>query len=122
MEREPGAREAIVAERNRPPTPAEQQRFVGTARALRQRGDELEPAVDDLVREAMRKQVDRPAPLPPQARPDPSRQLDVRLAELQRVTGAGVAPAGGIQAPSAGNAVGRPDPAPPKAPDRTRDY
>ncbi|WP_410792866.1 zeta toxin family protein [Kribbella sp. C-35] len=110
LEREPGAREAIVAERNRPPTPAEQQRFVGTARALRQRGDELEPAVDDLVREAMRKQVERPAALPSQAVPDPARQLDVRLAELQRVTGAGLAPAGDIRASDgAGNGVRRPD-------------
>ncbi|MGW5192217.1 zeta toxin family protein [Kribbella sp. NPDC004138] len=99
LEREPGAREAIVAERNRPPTPVEQQRFVTTARALRQRGDELEPAVDDLVREAMRKQVERPAPLPSPAVPDPAPQLDGRLAELHRLTAAGIAPASGIRTP-----------------------
>ncbi|TCC31318.1 zeta toxin family protein [Kribbella sindirgiensis] len=116
LEREPGAREAIVAERNRPPTPAEQQRFVGTARALRERGDELEPAVDDVVREAMRKQVERPAAMPSQPAPDRAPQIDGQLAELRRVTGAGVAPAGGIRPPDTANTP----PGAPQTPDGTR--
>ncbi|MEU4195716.1 zeta toxin family protein [Kribbella sp. NPDC026611] len=96
LERDPGVREAIIAERNRPPTPDEQRHFVETARSLRQR-DDLEPAVDDLVRAAMRAQVDRPA-VQPAAEPDSSTRLDARLAALRHVTGAGIAPPGGTSA------------------------
>jgi hypothetical protein len=80
LEREPGARDAIIAGRNRPPTPEEHRRFVATVRSLRARGDELEAPVDAAVREAMRKQVERPQPRPA---PPRAARLDDRLAALR---------------------------------------
>jgi hypothetical protein len=91
LEREPGVRDAIVAGRNRPPTPEELRRFVATARSLRARGDELAEPVDELVREAMRRQVERPEAQPAPVAGPP---LDDRLTVLRHVTGAGLAPPG----------------------------
>ncbi|MEI8412810.1 MULTISPECIES: zeta toxin family protein [unclassified Kribbella] len=100
MEKPPGARDTIIAERNRPPTPAEHQRFVETALPLRQRGDDLEPPVDEMVRSAMRKQIERPAAAPTSHEPAPENRLDQRLIDLQRLTSSGIAPPHTMRPPS----------------------
>jgi len=114
-----GAKAALIAERDRPPTPEEHQRFVATARSLRARGDELEPAVDEMVRAAMRKQVERPMAQPASSEPAPGTRLDDRLAALQHVTGSGVAAPGGIAPPDSSDGARRPGGRP--APGRSRE-
>jgi hypothetical protein len=96
MQREPGARDAIVAERNRPPTPAEREQFLATALPLRQRDPALPPLeepVDDAVRDAMRREAQRGGPQDSSRAPSPANRLDQRLIDLQRITGSGLAPA-----------------------------
>ncbi|QNE22373.1 hypothetical protein F1D05_36355 [Kribbella qitaiheensis] len=94
-----GARDMIVAERNRPPTPAEHQRFLATALPLVRRGHELEPVVYDLVQVAMRKQHERPGIQSLTRAVAPGHRLDQRLVDLQRITGSGVAPPRPIPSP-----------------------
>jgi hypothetical protein len=101
MQNPPGARAAIVAERNRPPTPAERDQFLATARPLRQRDPAqppLEEAVDDAVRDAMRREAQRGGPEPSPS--PPPNLLDQNLADLQRITGSGIAPAHAITPPT----------------------
>ncbi|GAA1595523.1 hypothetical protein GCM10009789_56900 [Kribbella sancticallisti] len=108
----PGAREAIVAERNRPPTPVERDRFLATALPLRQRDPALPPLeepVDDAIRDAMRREAQRGGPQPSPREPSAEAGLDQRLLDLQRITGAGLAPARTITPPPTGSS--RPDPA-----------
>jgi hypothetical protein len=113
MQRPPGARDAIVAERNRPPTPAERERFLATARPLRQRDPALPPleeAVDDTVRDAMRREAMRGAPVAGDREPQAGNRLDQRLVEAQRITSSGIASAHSIT-PAAGG-PSRPDTVP----------
>lgn len=112
MQRPPGARDAIVAERNRPPTPAERATFLATARSLRDRAPgrpPLEEAVDDAVRDAMRREANRGGPQDSGREAPTSHRLDQRMADLHRITGAGLAPAGSITAPAAGSVPSHPD-------------
>ncbi|MET9274365.1 zeta toxin family protein [Kribbella sp. NPDC003557] len=83
-------RETILGERNRPPTPAEHQWFLGTAVPLLDRAADLEPPVLQLVQTALRLHNERPAP-EPLVRGSELR-LDQRLADLRRIAGSGVAP------------------------------
>jgi hypothetical protein len=103
-----GAKAALIAERDRPPTLEEHQHFVETARSLRARGDELEAPVDDMVRAAMRKQIERPVAQSASSEPVPGTRLDARLAALQHVTGSGVAAPGGIAPPDSSDGARRP--------------
>lgn len=106
-----GARDMIVAERNRPPTPAEHQRFLATAVPLLERGHELEPEVLDLVQVAMRKQNERPGVQSLTREATPALRLDQRLVDLQRITSSGIAPPRPVPSPgpaqSAGGHLGR---------------
>lgn len=100
MEHDPGARDAIIAERNRPPSPEERAQFLATARDLRQRDPALpalEEPVDEAVRDAMRRESLRFSP----ADHSPTEpRLDDRLADLQRLTTSGIAPPQSSAAPT----------------------
>jgi hypothetical protein len=96
MQHPAGAREAILGERNRPPTPAEREHFLAVGGRLRQRDPALpalEEPVADAVREAFMREALRPEPQEGLWVPSPAGGLDHRLADLQRITGSGVAPA-----------------------------
>ncbi|MGW6277240.1 zeta toxin family protein [Kribbella sp. NPDC055071] len=80
-------KEAILAECNRPPTPAEHEQFLATAVPLLGRGD-LPTVVREEVRTAMEKHNARPAP---QLRSHALGRVDQRVLELQRLTGSGLA-------------------------------
>ncbi len=99
MEREPGARQAIIDERDRPPTPAEQEQFRQTAMGLLQHEPEVAEPVRDAVSEAMLREAARAAPEDHGREPAPDQRIDARLAATQRVAGTGIAPASGITAP-----------------------
>jgi hypothetical protein len=111
MERTPpGARDAIIAERNRPPTPEERDRFMRTADHLLRGRDpslpRLEPVVRYTVDEAVDLEQARPQPQPDQRQFQPDGRIDHRLADgqnAQRAAGTGVA---------APQQIGRPDGAP----------
>ncbi|TKK73538.1 hypothetical protein FDA38_40290 [Kribbella jiaozuonensis] len=116
------ARKAILDEFGRPPTPAEYERFVATAVPLLDRRGELLRPVAEEVQRAWELHELRPPPVP-DARGSLVR-LDQGLAELHRVTGAGIASARTIGSPRADQAdrtgstrepMGRP------SPDRTPD-
>jgi hypothetical protein len=99
MEHPPGAREAINAERNRPPTQAERAHFMQVLGPLQRHDPELEEPVADMVSEALHREAARPAPEEHQRDSSPEDRIDGRLAALQHVTGSGVAPPSGISAP-----------------------
>lgn len=100
MEHAPCAREAIIAERNRPPTPAERDHFRQVAMGLRRHDPELPEPVWDAVSEAMQREVARAAPEEHHREGSTGNRIDARLAAVQRVAGAGIAPASGISAPN----------------------
>jgi hypothetical protein len=90
MEREPGARQAILDERERPPTPAERDAFRKTAMGLLRHEPEVADPVRDAVSEAMQREVARAAPAEHGRSPGPG--IDAQLAVAQRTATAGVAP------------------------------
>jgi hypothetical protein len=92
MEHPPGAREAIIAERNRPPTPAEREQFTKVAIPLLRHDPESAEPVRDAVSEAVQREAARPAPQDHGRESTPEQRIDQRLADLQRITGSGVAP------------------------------
>ncbi|TDO52525.1 zeta toxin [Kribbella sp. VKM Ac-2527] len=100
MEHPEGARDAIIAERNRPPTPAERDHFRDVAVPLLRHDPELEEPVRDAVSEAMQREVARAAPEDHNRQPSPEHRIDQRLADLQRITGSGIAPPHAIGPPS----------------------
>lgn len=102
--------QSVVAERNRPPTPAEHVQFLATAVPLLDRGDELAAPVIGEVRAAMAQHEARGAPQP-RALVLPDR-LDRQLIDVQRISASGVAP------PSTINS--RPEPDSARAPDGGR--
>jgi hypothetical protein len=102
MEHPAGARDAIIAERNRPPTPAEREHFRDIAIPLLRHDPELEEPVRDAVSDAMQREVARAAPEDHNREPSPEQRIDQRLADLQRITGSGVAPPHSITPPTSG--------------------
>jgi hypothetical protein len=90
--------DAIIAERNRPPTVAEQEQFLAAAVPLLERGDELARPVLDQVRTAMDQHDARGEPQPSTQLSFPSR-LDQRMTELRRITGSGLASPNAIASP-----------------------
>ncbi|GAA1572988.1 hypothetical protein GCM10009804_31880 [Kribbella hippodromi] len=82
-----GARQTILDERNRPPTPAEQQFFLSTATTLLDRTD-LEPPVRHVVETAIDLHNARPAPQP--LTRGTENRLDLRLMDLHRMTNSGL--------------------------------
>jgi hypothetical protein len=90
-------KEAILAERNRPPTPAEHEQFLATAVPLLERRD-LVTVVRDEVRVAQQQHDERPAPRPRELLL-PGR-VDQRVLELRRITGSGLAAPSAITPPS----------------------
>jgi hypothetical protein len=110
MQRAPGAAQAIVDERNRPPTPAERDRFLRIANNLVQHRDPmfppLEPDVRETVDEAVRREFARP-----EARPDtrqfaPDNRIDHRLNQTAGPVGPGSGPPGGAPGGPAGPGAG----------------
>lgn len=113
MEREPGARQAIIDERERPPTPAEREHFRQTAMGLLQHEPEVAEPVRDAVSEAMQREVARAAPADHGRQPGTEGRIDARIAH--HAASSGVAPARGIAAPprpdgSRGSGPRRPGP------------
>ncbi|WP_433160446.1 zeta toxin family protein [Kribbella sp. CA-247076] len=92
MERPPGAREAIIAERNRPPTPAEREHFREVAMSLLRHEPNLAEPVRDVVSEAMTREVARAAPEQHDRVPSAEDRIDHQVAALRHVTGSGIAP------------------------------
>jgi hypothetical protein len=84
------AKEEFLAERNRPPTPAEDERFRATAVPLLNRGATLARPVIDEVRTAMTQHEARGTPQPRAL--VPPHRLDHRVADLRRFTTSGLAP------------------------------
>ncbi|GAA2843133.1 zeta toxin family protein [Kribbella solani] len=82
-----GARQTILDERDRPPTPAENEYFLSTATPLLNRTD-LEPPVRHVVETAMRLHSARPAPQT--LNRGQENRLDRRLMELHRMTNSGL--------------------------------
>lgn len=112
------AKKAILDEFDRPATPAEHELFVATAEPLLARRGELLRPVAEVVERAWELHTLRPSPVPDGRQPLP--QLGQRLADLHRLTGAGIASARSIGAPATdagrrGEARSRP------SPDRTPD-
>lgn len=89
------AKEEILAELNRPPTPEEHELFVATAQPLLNRDDLTKP-VADLVQWAWDEHARRPAPQPLSR----GIRLDQRLIDLRHITGSGLAPPRPIVLPS----------------------
>jgi hypothetical protein len=120
MRHPPGARAAIVAERNRPPTPAERDHFRDVAIGLR-RHDPVPPEpVRDAVSEAMQREVARSAPQDHHREPAPDGRIDQRVAALQHVTGAGIASPRGITSPGSSDPARAPSGGR-SSPNRSRD-
>ncbi|MGZ0152352.1 zeta toxin family protein [Kribbella sp. WER1] len=120
MEREPGARQAILDERERPPTPAEIDHFRRTAVGLLRHEPDLAEPVRDVVSEAMQRQVARAAPADHGRPVVPENRIDARLANTHRVASTGIAPAQGSAAPSRDDSS-RPTTPPRSSPNQTLD-
>ena len=92
-------KQEILAERNRPPTPAEHEQFLATAVPLLDRGDALAALVIAEVRAAMTQHEARGAPQPrPLILPN---CLDHQVSDLRRFTTSGLAAPTTIAARSA---------------------
>ncbi|MFD7157649.1 zeta toxin family protein [Kribbella sp. NPDC059898] len=118
MEREPGARQAMLDERDRPPTPAEMDQFRQTARGLLRHDPEVADPVRDVVSDAMMRQAARATPADHGRSPAPESRIDARIAIAHRVASSGLAPPHGITAPPPTTSA-RPTSHP--RPDHTRD-
>ncbi|WP_350274452.1 zeta toxin family protein [Kribbella sp. HUAS MG21] len=95
---------AILAERNRPPTPAEHEQFLATAVPLLDRGDELAAPVIHEVRTAMAQHEAR-GPAQPRGR-EVGDRLGARVEDLRRITTAGLAAPSAIGSRGPGSSGG----------------
>jgi hypothetical protein len=115
MERAPGAAQAIVDERNRPPTPAERDQFTRIASNLRDGRESMLPPLEydvrEVVDEAERREFARPEPRPDTRQFPAENRIDHRLGR-GGPSGPGAGPPGG---PAGGPGT------PPSAPARAGD-